>query len=76
MKKLFSIFLICLCVTSCASNKELVNKTNLDLPEWFTSPEELTGVGIAAPHRGGIRYQVANAELDARGNLATKIQPK
>lgn len=77
MKKLFSIVVLLslyVCVAACSSNKhDFVNKSETDLPEWFNSSEELTGVGIAAVSRGGIKYQMAAAELDAKGNLATKI---
>jgi len=76
MKKLFSIALLLsvfACAVSCSSQKDFVNRSDNDLPEWFNSPEQLSGVGVASVSRGGIKYQIAIAELDAKGNLATKI---
>lgn len=61
------------CIVSCSTKTEFVNKTNNDLPEWFNSTEELSGIGIASPSRGGLKYQLAQAELNAKGNLASKI---
>jgi hypothetical protein len=76
MKKYISIALTLLlvsCVAACSAKKNFVNKSELDLPEWFNSTDELNGIGVAPESRGGIKYQLAAAELDAKGNLATKI---
>lgn len=76
MRKLFSVLLILSlhsCIVACSSNKNFVNKSETDLPEWFNSSEELNGIGIASVSQGGIKYQIAIAELDAKGNLATKV---
>ena len=76
MKRLMSTLMLCFfvsCIVSCSTKTEFVNKTNNDLPEWFNSTEELSGIGIASPSRGGLKYQLAQAELNAKGNLASKI---
>ncbi len=50
-----------------------------DLPSWVLSPqsdEGVTAVGIAAPSRGGIQFQIPKAELDGKANIASEIQSK
>ncbi len=66
---------------SCSSNKQETTPKatgNLsNLPSWVLDPEVENGiaaVGIASPSRGGIRFQIPKAELDAKANIATKIQ--
>jgi hypothetical protein len=76
MKKIFLILIVfCLfsCVIACSGNKNVVNKTNLDVPEWINEKKALSAVGIAAPSKGGLQLQIAKADLDAKGNLAAKI---
>ncbi len=48
-----------------------------DLPTWVLDPsvaDGVGGVGIASPSRGGIKFQLPKAELDAKGNIAATIQ--
>lgn len=84
MKKL-SIFLVscALLLSSCAkdfSNPALskVDRGELkNLPEWVFAPDVdngVAGVGIAPGSRGGFRVQIKKAEMDARANIATRIQ--
>ncbi|MFM7620003.1 MAG: hypothetical protein ACKO47_00155 [Alphaproteobacteria bacterium] len=48
-----------------------------DLPSWVLDPsvkDGVGGVGIASPSKGGIKFQLPKAELDAKGNIAATIQ--
>lgn len=75
MKKLHILFLI-LAISSCAKNKSFVNNTKAELPDWINAEEskgEIGAVGIASPSKGGYKYQIQIAELDAKGNIAAKI---
>jgi len=48
-----------------------------DLPAWVLDPsvkDGVGGVGIASPSKGGIKFQLPKAELDAKGNIASTIQ--
>lgn len=75
MKKLFTLALLLVSV-SCAKNQSFVNKTNSDLPEWINAEDEkgeIGAVGIASPSKGGYKFQIQIAELDAKGNIAAKI---
>ena len=55
-----------------------VNKGDLkDLPSWVLDPSVKDGVGavgIAAPSKGGIKFQKPKAELDGKANIAATIQ--
>lgn len=53
------------------------NENLSDLPAWFADPsvaDGVAGVGIASPSKGGIKFQLPKAELDAKGNIAKTIQ--
>ena len=48
-----------------------------NLPAWVVDPSIKDGVGavgIASPSKGGIKFQLPKAELDAKANIATAIQ--
>lgn len=48
-----------------------------DLPSWVLDPsvkDGVGGVGIASPSKGGIKFQLPKAELDAKANIAATIQ--
>lgn len=48
-----------------------------DLPEWVVSPDVSDGVaavGIASPSVGGIKFQIPQAEMDAKANIASIVQ--
>lgn len=82
MKVLFKAFAIASLVFSlfaCAAKEE--KKTDAgqlsNLPAWVLDPkvkDGVGGVGIAQPSRGGIRFQIPKAEMDARANIAATIQ--
>jgi len=67
--------------TACAK-KEMAqaNKSGndlKDLPAWVIDPSVKDGVGavgIASPSKGGIKFQIPKAELDAKANIAATIQ--
>ncbi len=74
---LISIFAIAF-TTSCSSDKEAKDAGKLsDLPTWVLDPvveNGVGGVGIAPPSRGGIKFQIPKAEMDAKANIAATIQ--
>lgn len=80
--KLLTIFLVsALAVSSCAKKeapKANENKGELsNLPTWVVDPSVEDGVGavgIAGPSKGGLKFQIARAELDAKANIAATIQ--
>ncbi len=84
MKKIISaIAIAALSLTfSCAKKTKPVTNPKLtgdlsDLPEWVIDPSVSDGVGavgIAQPSRGGIKFQIPQAELDAKANIAATIQ--
>lgn len=52
---------------------------NLQLPDWVIDPYvegKLSAVGVAPKTAGGIKMQIAQAEADARANMASEIQTK
>lgn len=66
---------------SCAKKSENININSgnelSDLPAWVLDPAVDSGigaVGIASPSRGGIKFQIPKAELDAKANIAATIQ--
>lgn len=66
---------------SCSSKKDSPNPKitgNLsDLPNWVVDPsvkDGVGGVGIARPSKGGLKFQIPRAELDAKANIAATIQ--
>ncbi|MDA7705555.1 LPP20 family lipoprotein [Rickettsiales bacterium] len=86
MKNIFIIKLIAIVflMTSCSAldKKEVKDKPevtgqNINLPDWVLDPKIETGiaaVGIAAPSRGGYRFQIPKAEADAKANIAGILQ--
>lgn len=85
MKKLFSKYTICiisalslLIFSSCSKEEPKKDPGKLaGLPAWVLDPkveDGIGGVGIAQPSRGGIRFQIPKAEMDARANIASTIQ--
>ena len=82
MKKLFAIILSSALLFSCAkpvvSDLAKNSKTQniSELPEWVVDPEVKDGVaavGIASPSVGGIKFQIPQAEIDAKANIASAI---
>ncbi len=71
-----------LCISISCSKKDVAqvnqNKGDLkDLPAWVLDPsvkDGIGGVGIASPSKGGIKFQIPKAELDAKANIAATIQ--
>jgi hypothetical protein len=82
MKKLLIITLSSALLLSCSkpvvSNLKSNNKTQniSELPEWVVSPDVkdgVAGVGIASPSVGGVKFQIPQAEIDAKANIASAI---
>ena len=80
-KILVPLLLACaLTVFSCAKESAKVEdpKGKLsNLPSWVLDPtvaDGVGGVGIASPSKGGIKFQIPQAELDAKANIAATIQ--
>ncbi|MBU6339810.1 MAG: hypothetical protein KGQ36_07580 [Rickettsiales bacterium] len=64
---------------SCSKDSKPETKSgNLaHLPSWVLDPEVsegVTAVGIANPSKGGLKFQIPTAELDAKANIAAIIQ--
>ncbi len=56
---------------------EVKSEKLADLPSWVLDPnmpDGVAAVGIASPSKGGIKFQIPQAELDAKANIAATIQ--
>jgi hypothetical protein len=56
---------------------EVKNNNLSNLPSWVLDPnmpDGVAAVGIASPSKGGIKFQIPAAELDAKANIAATIQ--
>jgi len=80
-KILLAASVAALLLSSACKNKSEQIKANSgelkDLPAWVLDPEVkggVAGVGIASPSKGGIKFQIPKAELDAKANIAATIQ--
>lgn len=80
LTKIASLFVIALTI-SCAKEEQATTKNVgselSNLPAWVIDPsvkDGVGGVGIASPSRGGIKFQIPKAELDAKANIASAIQ--
>ncbi|MEN9781873.1 MAG: hypothetical protein RL208_23 [Pseudomonadota bacterium] len=77
MKKL--VYFVFLFVVACSSSKGKLDKING--PDWIFDPyavktndkTEVAAVGVSEKTAGGLRMQIAQAEADARVNLANQI---
>jgi len=82
MKKLLSYFVVIALLfnlTNCGKKNKLADAKldNFDVPSWVLDPyvkDGVAAVGIAAPSKGGFKFQIAAAELDAKANIASTIQ--
>ena len=84
MKKLLAIVLSSALLLSCSKpivsdlGKNTKTQNISELPEWVVSPdsdvkEGVAGVGIASPSVGNIKFQIPQAEIDAKANIASTI---
>lgn len=78
-KLLITLSIAALSLSFACAKKEGSPKTEdlSNLPSWFADPSVSDGVaavGIASPSRGGIKFQLPKAELDAKANIAKIIQ--
>jgi len=65
------------CKTKKKEEETKLSETLSELPSWVINPEVSEGVaavGIASPSRGGIKFQIPKAEMDAKANIASTIQ--
>jgi hypothetical protein len=66
--------------SACKSKSEQIKANSgelKNLPAWVLDPavkDGVAGVGIASPSKGGIKFQIPKAELDAKANIAATIQ--
>jgi hypothetical protein len=67
-------------LNSCNSKKIIEeNKVSAELahlPNWVLNPnleDSIAAVGISPKNRGGLRFQIPQAEADARANIAAQI---
>lgn len=81
--KIFTVLSIAALSFSFACAKKDVSSINANkgdlsnLPAWVLDPSVKDGVaavGIASPSKGGIKFQLPKAELDAKANIAATIQ--
>jgi len=79
--KIISLLTIALTISCAKEEKKAVAKNAgselSNLPDWVVDPSVKDGVaavGIASPSRGGIKFQIPAAELDAKANIASTIQ--
>ncbi|MFT5703122.1 MAG: hypothetical protein ACI9TO_000484 [Rickettsiales bacterium] len=81
MKKILALIISVTLLFSCSKSiSDLSNNDKTqnisELPEWVVNPETsggVAGVGIASPSVGGIKFQIPQAELDAKANIASAI---
>lgn len=82
MKKWFFIVLIIpvIFLNSCGVKKEEVkvqdNSALSHLPSWVIDPSvegKIAAVGMAPKSRGGLQFQIPQAESDSRANIAAQI---
>lgn len=79
-KILIAISIVALTFSSaCSKSKpaEVKNNNLSNLPSWVLDPnmpDGVAAVGIASPSKGGIKFQIPAAELDAKANIAATIQ--
>jgi hypothetical protein len=86
MTKKIILIIIALLIASCVktpNNNDLLkrlddNSVNIDeLPDWIIANEDengITGIGISAFRGGGLRMQIRQAEVDAKAEIASKIE--
>jgi len=79
--KILIALVVVLSFSASCSKKSAVSanpKSELaSLPNWVIDPSVKDGVGavgIASPSKGGIKFQLPKAELDAKANIAATIQ--
>lgn len=79
--KIITSILISALIVSCSGSSKDNKNSNLgdlkNLPNWVLDPslkEGIAAVGIASPSKGGIKFQLPKAELDAKANIAATIQ--
>ncbi len=78
--KIASLLAIALTISCSKEEKPAVKNAGAELsnlPSWVLDPsvkEGVAAVGIASPSRGGIKFQIPQAELDAKANIAATIQ--
>lgn len=82
-KILIALSVAALTLSFACSKKDDASKINANkgdlsnLPSWVLDPSVADGVaavGIASPSKGGIKFQIPKAELDAKANIAATIQ--
>jgi hypothetical protein len=87
MKKIIIVGgILALLLSGCAGSKTVKVNDNpklegdlANLPRWVIEPDingGLAAVGMAQPSKGGLQFQIPKAEMDARANIATKINTK
>ncbi|MBL6664495.1 MAG: LPP20 family lipoprotein [Rickettsiales bacterium] len=72
---LFSLTFACSGTKTSPNPKITGNLSNL--PEWVVNPaveDGVGGVGIAGPSKGGLKFQIPRAQIDAKANIAATIQ--
>ena len=82
LKKIICILVSAFVVFACGKKESAKNETakngmeNLNLPSWVLDPRvegKVAAVGISPASKGGLKVQIAQAETDARANIAQQI---
>lgn len=79
--KIVFCLILSLFLSNCASKHKSLESASgdIDLPSWVGNANEgikdgIAGVGIAPLSKGGLKFQIPNAELSAKANIAATIQ--
>ncbi len=76
-KSFFNYIIVFFIITSCSSKPTPQVEAGLDLPVWVLNPNiegKVAAVGIAPRSKGGLQFQIPQAEADARANIAALIE--
>ena len=78
MKKLLIVYLtILFTLTNCNNKTNIQEESGLELPGWVLNPDikgKISAVGMAPKSRGGLQFQIPQAEADARANIAAQLE--
>ena len=72
-----TLSLLTLNLTNCSSQNKILDLAGDSVPEWVVDPsvsDGIGGAGIASPSKGGLKFQIPVAELDAKADIASRIQ--
>jgi len=78
MQKILTLIVaISIILSGCKSKPTPQEEAGLNLPAWVLDPYvdgKVAAVGIAPKSRGGLQFQIPQAEADARANIAAQLE--